>query len=122
MAETVEKQKPRKGPVPEVGYIDTGGGEMRYSADGWSFVVALRRRTALRKARKVCRTKDKALTMKVTDEWTHQDADPIYSDSGEELDELMQRGLAHYNVAPYHHIVFECQTSTKTSVAKEPPK
>lgn len=123
MAEIVEKKKPRKGPVPEVGYIETGGGEVRYSTDAWGFVVGWRRGTALRKARKVCRSKDKDLAPKIVDEWTHEDADAIYSDSGEEMDELMKHGLEHYKVAPYHHIVFECQPKEKPApAAKEPSK
>ena len=117
LAETVEKKKPRKGPVPEVGYIDTGGGEVRYSVDGWGFVVGMRRKAALRKMRRVCRNKD--LTPKIVDEWTHEDADAIYSDSGDDMDEIMKHGLEHYKVAPYHHIVFECQPKEKPLTAKK---
>ncbi|MBI3551287.1 MAG: hypothetical protein HY077_02110 [Elusimicrobia bacterium] len=109
VAELVEKEKPRKGPVPEVGYIALGGGEVRYSTDGWGFVVSLRRRTALRKMRKVCR--GKGLVAKISDDFTRQDSDAIYS--GEELSDNMQKGLEHYSVAMYRHIVFECKEAEK---------
>ena len=109
VAELVDKKKPRKGPVPEVGYVETGGGEVRYSVDGWRLVVSLRRGSALRKMRRVCKAKD--LTAKVVDEWTHEDVDASYV--GGEMSEEMARGLEHFNVAPYHHIVFECVAKDK---------
>ena len=107
VAETVEKKRPRKGPVPEVGYVDTGGGEVRYSEDGWGLVVAGRRREALRKMRRVCR----GLNARITDEFTHQDVDVAYSN--DDLAPNMEKGLDHYNVSAYHHIVFECQVPEK---------
>jgi len=115
VAEMVERKKPRKGPVPEVGYVDQGGGELRYSAEGWGIVVSSRRRTALRRMRKVCKSKSKDLYAKITDEYTHQDADAIYS--GEELADNMEKGLEHYKVALYHHIVFECKQTEKAPAA-----
>jgi hypothetical protein len=117
--ETVEKKRPRKGPVPEVGYIETGGGEVRFSAEGWGIVVGLRRRAALRRMRRVCKSKD--LTPKIVDEWTHEDADAVYSDSGDEMEDVVKRGSEHYRVAPYHHLQFECHAAEKPAV-KEPAK
>ena len=103
----VEKQKPRKGPVAEVGYIDTGGGEIRYSAEGWGMIVASRRMTAMRRIHSLCK---KDLEAKITDEFTHDDVDTAYA--GMEVREEVQRGLDHYKVAPFHHIIFECQPKT----------
>jgi hypothetical protein len=120
VAETVQKRKPRKGPIAAVGYIDTGGGEVRYSTDGWRIAVYLRRRSALHKMRRVCRGKD--LEAKIVDEWTHEDADPIYA--GEDLDENMERGLEHFKVASYHHISYDCRLKEKplTKPPQDKPK
>lgn len=103
MAEMVEKEKPRKGPVPEVGFIDVGRGEIRYSAEGWGLIVSARRATALRRINHFCR---KELEPKITDEFTHEDVDTPYA--GMDADDDIPKGLEHYHVAPYHHIVFEC--------------
>lgn len=103
MAEMVEKQKPRKGPVPEVGFIDVGRGEIRYSAEGWGLIVSLRRSTALRRISHFCR---KELEPRITDEFTHDDVDTPYA--GMDADDDIPKGLEHYHVAPFHHIVFEC--------------
>ena len=54
VAETVRKNPPRKGPVQTVGYIDLGGGEVRYSTDGWSWFVAGRRHAAVHLMHRVC--------------------------------------------------------------------
>jgi hypothetical protein len=104
VAEVVEKKKPRKGPVPEVGVVDPGGGELRYSEDGWGFVVGMRRSTALRRMRRICGK----LMPRVVDDFSRQDVEVPYA--GEDLQANIERGLDHYNVAPYHHIVFECIT------------
>ena len=39
VAENVERRKPRKGPIKEVGFVDMGGGSVRYSTDGWKWFV-----------------------------------------------------------------------------------
>ncbi|HAM34299.1 MAG TPA: hypothetical protein DEB40_05025 [Elusimicrobia bacterium] len=106
VAETVRKNQPRKGPVQEVGYVDTGGGEVRYSLDGWSWFVAGRRRDAWRRMRRICGT----LKPLVTDEFSRQDADVSYSQ--EDIYVNLERGMEHYTVAPYNHIVFDCGLST----------
>lgn len=107
VAEVVEKRRPRKGPVPEVGFVDPGGGEVRYSTEAWGFVVALRRSRALSKMRHVCGK----LNAHVTDEFTREDMDVPYA--GEDLEVNIQRGLDHYEMSPYHHIVFECKLPEK---------
>jgi hypothetical protein len=103
VAETVARQKPRKGPVPEVGWVDTGGGEVRYSVEGWRFVVSMRRSSAFRRMRKVC----KGLKPKITDEFTRQDVNVAYA--SDDLVNQLNKGVDHYSVAPFHHIVFECE-------------
>jgi hypothetical protein len=107
MAEFVEKKPPRKGPVAEVGYIERGGGDVRYSIEGWGLVVSARRSAAMRKIRRLC----KHLQPKIVDEFTREDADAPYS--GAELSEGMARGLEHYKVAPYRHIIFDCVEEKK---------
>jgi hypothetical protein len=102
VAETVEKKKPRRGPVPEVGIVDPGGGEVRYSTEGWDLIVSGRRLTAKRKMKRVC----KPLKAKIVDEYTREDIQVPYS--GDDLAANMEKGLEHYEVSPYHHIVFEC--------------
>lgn len=102
VAETVRRNPPRRGPVAAVGYVDSGGGEVRYSIEGWSWFVAGRRRDALRRMRKICRP----LKPLIVDEATRQDADVSYSQ--EDLDVNMDRGIEHFTVAPYVHYVFEC--------------
>lgn len=109
VAEVVEKRKPRKGPVAEVGYVDPGGGDVRYSTEGWGWIVSMRRSTALRKMRRVCKPKD--LEAKVIDEFSRDDVDASYV--GGEMADEMAKGLQHYNVAPYRHIVFICRLKDK---------
>lgn len=103
VAETVERKKPRKGPVPEVGFVETGGGEVRYSTEGWGFIVKGRRNSAKRRMKRVC---GKKMKPKIVDEYTREDVNVPYA--GEDLAANMEKGLDHYSVAPFHHIVFEC--------------
>lgn len=103
VTELVEKKRPRKGPVPEVGFVDTGGGEIRYSVEGWGPIVSLRRGSAMRRIRRVC----KKLKLVINDEFTRDDVQVPYS--GEDLEDNLRRGVDHYAVAPFHHIVFECE-------------
>lgn len=103
VSETVAKRRPRKGPVAEVGYIDVGGGEVRYSIEGWGLWVKARRASALRRARRIC----KPLKPVIVDEFTRQELDVPYSN--DDIKENIDRGLSHYTLAPYEHLVFECQ-------------
>lgn len=104
VAESVERRKPRKGPVPEVGFVDNGGGRVRYSTDGWSWFVAGRRRHALRLMRKNC---GKRLIPQVVDEYDRTDADAPYA--GEEIGTSMSSGLDHFRIQPFHHMAYECR-------------
>lgn len=102
VSETVTKRRPRKGPVQEVGWVELGGGEVKYSMDGWKLWVRGRRASALRRMRRICRP----LKAVVIDEFTRQDVQVPYS--SEDIQVNVDRGLDHYTVAPYEHIVFEC--------------
>lgn len=103
VAETVVKQRPRKGPVPEVGFVETGGGEVRYATEGWGFVVAARRRSAQRLMRRAC----KGLVPRVVDEFEREDADISYG-TKEDLATNLTSGVDHFQMATYVHLVFEC--------------
>ena len=104
VAETVKRRKPRKGPIKEVGFVDMGGGQVRYSVDGWSWFVAGRRRHALRLMRKNC---GKALAPQVLDEYLHQDSDIAYA--GEDISTNLEKGMDHFKIAPFQHMSYECR-------------
>lgn len=104
VAETVERRRPRKGPVEEVGYVDFGGGRVRYSTEGWGWFVSGRRRHARRLMRKNC---GKDLKPEITDEYTREDADIAYS--GDDVTDEMARGGEHYKHAPFQHFAYECR-------------
>lgn len=113
VAEMVSKTKPRRGPVPEVGYVDPGGGEMRYSTEGWDWVVASRRSTAIRRMRRVCRD----MKVNILKEFSTDDIETPYAQ-----DDMKQlaKGVEHFKVAPHRHIVFEC--APKEQPAAPAPK
>ncbi len=104
VAETVERRKPRKGPVKEVGFVDMGGGHVRYSTDGWGWFVSGRRRDALRKMRKNC---GKELAPQVTDDYHRQDTDISYS--GEDVTTNLDKGMEHFKIAPFQHLTYDCK-------------
>jgi hypothetical protein len=106
VVEMVDKRKPRMGPVPEVGFVDVGGGEVRYSVEGWDWVVDARRSTALRRMRRVC----KGQQLRVVQEFTRDDVDTPYSK--DDMSELA-KGVEHFDVKPYRHIVFQCEPQGK---------
>ncbi|MFI5362966.1 MAG: hypothetical protein ACHQ49_13430 [Elusimicrobiota bacterium] len=103
VAITVERRRPRKGPVKEVGYVDYGGGQVRYSAEGWSWIVASRRKTALKLMSVNCGSD---LEPRITDEYEHQDADAAYS--GSDIDTSMSIGDEHYVIERHVHLAYEC--------------
>lgn len=102
VSETVAKRRPRRGPVAEVGWIELGGGEVKYSSEGWKLWVRGRRASALRRMRRICRP----LKAVIIDEFTRQDVQVPYASEDVQLN--LDKGLDHYTVAPYEHIVFEC--------------
>jgi len=104
VAETIERRRPRKGPIEEVGFVDMGGGKIRYSVDGWGWFVSGRRRHAMRKMRKNC---GKLLSPQIVDEYLRQDADTSYS--GEDITTSLDKGLDHFKIAPFEHIVYACR-------------
>jgi hypothetical protein len=104
VAVTVERRRPRKGPVKEVGYVDYGGGQVRYSAEGWGWAVASRRKTALRLMRRNCGSE---LVPEITDEYSRADADASYN--GEDIDASMKIGGEHFKIERYIHLAYECR-------------
>jgi hypothetical protein len=116
VAETVRKNPPRKGPVKAVDYVDMGGGEVRYSTDGWGWFVACRRRAAKALMRHVCGK----LRPVVVEEFTQEDADVPYSQ--EDISVTLQLGAEHFTLAPYAHLVFECAYSSTAPVSAQPPQ
>lgn len=112
VAESVERRRPRKGPIKEVGFVDLGGGNIRYSTEGWSWFVAGRRRHAMRLMRKNC---GKELVPRITDEYRRQDADISYA--GEDITTNLDKGMDHFKIAPFDHLVYECRTP---ATANEP--
>jgi hypothetical protein len=104
VAETVERRKPRKGPVKEVGFVEFGGGHVRYSTEGWDWVVASRRRLALKLMERNC---GKELAPKITDEYSRQDADASYS--GQDISSSMYIGDEHFKIERYMHLTYECR-------------
>ncbi len=121
VAETIERRKPRKGPIKEVGFVDMGGGNIRYSTDGWGWFVSGRRRDALRKMRKNC---GKLLAPQITDEYLRQDADISYA--GEDISTNLDKGMDHFKIAPFEHLLYECRPKGATheapSVSTAPPR
>lgn len=104
VAETVERRRPRKGPVKEVGFVDLGGGRVRYSAEGWAWVVGSRRRLALRLMKRNC---GRELVPKIVDEYTRQDADASFAE--QDVTSNMDIGAQHYTIEDYVHITYECR-------------
>jgi hypothetical protein len=104
VAVTVERRRPRKGPVKEVGYVDYGGGQVRYSTEGWSWAVASRRKTALKLMSRNCGSE---LVPEITDEYSRQDADAAYN--GEDIDASMKIGDEHFKIERYIHLAYECR-------------
>ncbi len=113
VAETVERRRPRRGPVKAVGFVDLGGGQVRYGLDGWSWFVSGRRRHAMRLMRKNCGSE---LAPQVMDEYTRQDADIAYS--GEDITVNIDKGLEHFKISPFQHMSYECR---RRSAASAPP-
>jgi hypothetical protein len=121
VAETVERRRPRKGPVKEVGFVDYGGGQIRYSTEGWHWAVASRRRLALKLMARNC---GKEMEPKITDEYVRQDADAPYA--GQDLNASMSIGDEHYKIEHYVHLAYDCrphgtvEPALSTAVARAP--
>ena len=121
VAVTVERHRPRRGPVKEVGFVDYGGGQVRYSAEGWSWIVSSRRKTALKLMSRNC---GPDLEPAITDEYSRMDADAAYN--GEDIDASMRIGDEHYHIERYIHLAYECRPrgaappAVSTSTARGP--
>lgn len=111
-ASLVDTRQALKGPVPEVPYIDFGGGEVRYPLGGAKSLRGFRRRDALAKMGRFC---GGAAHVKVEREFDRDDMETPYHAG--ELEEVVALQAEHYRVHPYRHIVFGC-----TKPAPEPKK
>lgn len=104
VAETVELRQPRKGPVKEVGFVDYGGGTVRYSLTGWPWFIKGRRRDAIRRMRKNC---GKTLEPRIVDEYARTDADAPYV--GDDISVSISLGAEHFKIEPFVHFIYECR-------------
>jgi len=102
-AAVVELRRPVKGPVAEVGYIDPGGGHVRYALRGAKFLVNQRRRDALKRAGRHC---DGGMNVRLVKEWRQDDVETPYN--GDELEAALKLDLDHYRLEPYQHLLFDC--------------
>lgn len=93
---------PRRSSVAGVGFIETGRGEVKYPVEGWSVIVSGRRRSALRRIAKTC----SGMEYKIVKEFVSEDSEVPYSQA--DLKDTVSRGLKHYQVSPFLHILFEC--------------
>jgi hypothetical protein len=102
MSQMVETAAPRPSSVVGVGWIDFGKGEFKYALDSWGWVTSLRRRAALRRARKFCEGRG----YQIVREFEKEEMAVPYASS--DLTQDMVKGVSHYKVHPFQHIVFEC--------------
>ena len=112
VAETVARRAPRRGPIKEVGFVEYGGGQVRYSDEGWRWVVASRRKTALKLMARNC---GPDLSPEIVDEYSRTDADAAYS--GEDIDASMSSGDQHYVIERYIHLAYECRSTAASAVS-----
>lgn len=104
VAELKQTRKRVRGPVPEVGLIDPGAGDVRYALKGPELLVRRRRADAFKKMAKYCGGEG---LFRVTEELTRDDVETPYHTTDLDPDKLM--GQDHYKVEPYRHIRFECE-------------
>ncbi|MBI5882884.1 MAG: hypothetical protein HZB91_07265 [Elusimicrobia bacterium] len=104
MSQLVETAAPRQSSVAGVGWIDFGKGEFKYALDSWGWVTSLRRRAALRRARRFCEGRG----YKIVREFEKEEMAVPYASS--DLTQDMVKGVSHYKVHPFQHIVFECSS------------
>lgn len=105
-AVVVELRKPVKGPVAEVGFIDPGGGHVRYALRGGRVMSGARRRDALRRAGRHC---GGLMNVKLVKEWRQDDVETPYN--ADELEAALKLDLDHYRMEPYQHLLFDCVRS-----------
>lgn len=95
-------RKQRKGPVPEVGITDPGGGHIRYPLKGPEKLKRIRRKKAYKRMAQICRGETLFRVMRV---YTSEDADTPFDATNLEPDKLLGK---HYMIEKYRHIYFEC--------------
>lgn len=98
--ELVEMRRRVKGPVPEVGWLDPGGGHAKYSLAGGKWAVEERRKDALAKIGAYCGGK-----YRVVDELDRAETETPFT---ADLEENVAAGSKHYRKADYRHLYFEC--------------
>lgn len=102
-AQMVSTRKRQKGPVPEVGVIDAGGGHIRYALKGPKSLVRKRRKNAYKKMAEYC---EGMKLVRVLKEYTSDDVETPYHVDDLDADKLLDGG--HYRIDAYRHIEFEC--------------
>ena len=102
-ASVVDTHPAVKGPVPEVPYIDFGGGQVRYPLGGARSLLGVRRRDAFRRMARFC---GGAAHVKVRREFDRDDSETPYNAG--ELEEVVALQAEHYRVHSYRHIEFQC--------------
>ena len=95
-------RKQRKGPVPEVGITDPGGGHIRYPLKGPEKLKRKRHKRAYKRMAKICRGETLFRVMRV---YTSEDADTPFSATNLVPEKLLGK---HYTIEKYRHIHFEC--------------
>lgn len=103
-AAMVQTRKRVKGPVPEVGWLDPGGGDVRYLATGGGWMEKRRREDAVGKIAEYC---GGAGNFKIVDEVEKvEQEDPYNKDA---IEDTIGSGGKHYEERRYHHVYFECK-------------
>ena len=105
-AQMVETRKRTRGPVPEVGLIDPGGGRLRYALKGPKFLLRARRQDAFRKMAKLCGGEGR---VRIEREYDQDDSETPYH-VDDINDTTLAEGSGHYKVESYHHIHFRGMT------------
>ena len=101
--ELMETRRRVPGPVPEVGWLDPGGGHAKYSLQGAAWIVEGRRKDALEKIAAYCAGAGK---YKIVDEVDRDEMEASYS--ANDVEESVGHGGKHYAATKYRHVYFEC--------------
>lgn len=82
--------------------MEPGGGEVKYSLDGWAWLVRSRAEDARARMESAC----KPGTVKVLEEVDRETQEAQFAPG--ELAENVASGAGQYRGAPYRHVYFEC--------------
>ncbi len=103
-AELGERRAKKSGPVKEVGLIDAGGGQVKYSLKGAEFLKKSRRKDAFAKMTEACGGADR---FRIVDEVAREEVGATYKAEELEASAAYKKSL-HYATEMYQHIFFEC--------------